>query len=1229
MENLLPLSQNDPLTLFPEPSDSDNLPLELCLYGVSSTKLYLPAKILAPAPYELSVFLDSGADSDFIDKSLVEYLKLPLVPLTRPIKLRLGDKSESSDGVITHRCAPFQLCINGHTEWLQPFVTKVVHPLLLGFSWLQKHNPLIDWTVPSVTFSHPSCLKTCCSKPVTTIGIFPSPLPLPKPVLSRRPAPKSTKITGYYEGYPRQSLPAENAPISVITCQAMKIHLEDENLDRGIVFVDPVTLELLPLDSIYDQSMGFFPDTNENPAAKTDPLADVPDYVIKKYKNLFSKSAADSMPPRRPNDVPIKVIPGATPTYAKVYSLTAEEDATLVAWLKENLGKNFITPSSSPWGAPCFFVKKKDGSLRLCMDYRALNKVTVKDRNPLPLISDLLRTLGRGKIFTTLDLRGAYNLLRIKEGDESKTAFITKYGQFESNVLLFGLANAPAQFQAFMNHLFRHLIGVNVLVYLDDIVIFSDDTENHEKHVKEVFQILEQNHLYVKPEKCFFHKSSISYLGYIISSEGISMDPIKTKAVSEWPAPKTLKELQMFLGFCNFYRSLIPFYARLTLPLTELLKKNVVFAFSEDCQKAFDLLKQTFCSELILGHPDESKPYVLETDASDYAIGSLLYQFDDSGVLRPIAYYSRKMVPAERNYEIYDKELLAIVKSFAHWRHFLLGGHHAITVFCDHKNLEYFMTTKQLTRRQARWAELLSEYNFQVTYRSGLSNVRADAMSRRPDHASPSEPQNLLRIISPEQVVESLQISAITAEGSSIFHSDHLDTDFTTSDWPLFIADFLLSPSNSWLPSIPPSQLQRAKSRLSHFAFNSHGTFCHISNIDKKTLVPYCLLADRPSVLKRFHDELAHLAFKSIIDLVERRYWWPNMKSEIRNYISTCPQCQLSGNFSENYIRPAQPIPSVAHPFERWGIDFVGILPKTRSGNRYIFTAIDYATRWPIAVPCPSQDAATVAQCLYKHILMEFGSPFEIFSDQGKSFLSSGIQSFVEANRINHLKSTPYHPRTNGMVERMHAPLGKGITTLVNGKPERWDEYLPQVLWALRIRSHSVTGYSPFFLLYSTLPRLVSDPSPPVSTLAPPTEEEWSLLEAERMASIMESSGEYRAAANIRTRAAADQLAATMPTGFDLKNAFEIGDMVKLKHREKTKFEFKWKGPYHIVQLGYPGTYWLMDPQGRRLPTTVNQAELSPWLARTPDNVDYFYDGTARSQIPIESGIDLPTSATT
>eukprot|EP00833_Pecoramyces_ruminatium_P005257 jgi/Orpsp1_1/1179289/evm.model.c7180000068770.1 len=429
------------------------------------------------------------------------------------------------------------------------------------------------------------------------------------------------------------------------------------------------------------------------------------------YRDLakvFSKLEADKLPPHRLTDCKIVLQKDATLHYGPIYPLSEEESKTLKEYIKENLKKKFIRYSESPAGYPILFRKKKDGTLRLCVNYKKLNDVTIRNSYPLPLIAEIIERVKGAKYFTKLDLRSAYNLIRIREGDEYKTAFRTKYGHFEYLVMPFGLKNAPATFQSFINYVLRPYLEKFVILYLDDILIFSDDLETHHKQVRQVLETLLENNLYVKLEKC------------------VSTDPKKIKSIKEWPIPTCVKDVQRFIGLCNYYRRFVKNFAQIARPLHNLTKKNIKFSWNENCQKSFEELKNRLISTPILMHPDPEKQYILECDASNYAIGAILSQYDDENRLHPVAYYSRSLNNAEINYPITDKELLAIKDSFSTWRHLLLGAKHQIVVYTDHKNLLYTLGGKIGNQRQHRWHLFFQEYDFQLIYRQGRKNGKPD-----------------------------------------------------------------------------------------------------------------------------------------------------------------------------------------------------------------------------------------------------------------------------------------------------------------------------------------------------------------------------------------------------------------------------------------------------------------------------------------------------------------------
>ncbi len=432
-------------------------------------------------------------------------------------------------------------------------------------------------------------------------------------------------------------------------------------------------------------------------------LSNVPS-EYRDLKGVFSKSRAASLPPHRPYDCAIDLLPGTSPPKGKLYSLSAPEREAMEKYISDSLAAKIIRPSSSPAGAGFFFVKKKDGSLRPCIDYRGLNNITVKNTYPLPLMSSAFERLQGASFFTKLDLRNAYHLVRIREGDEWKTAFNTPRGHFEYRVLPFGLSNAPAVFQALVNDVLRDMLNQFIYVYLDDILIFSHSLQEHVQHVRRVLQRLLENGLYVKAEKCVFHAQSVPFLGYIVSVEGMRMDPDRVQAVVDWPTPDSRKALQRFLGFANFYRRFIRSFSQLAAPLTALTSIKTPFRWSSAAEAAFTKLKGCFVSAPILIAPDPSRQFVVEVDASEVGVGAVLSQRSSSDdKVHPCAYFSHRLSPAERNYDIGNRELLAVKLALEEWRHWLEGSGVPFIIWTDHKNLEYIKSAKRLNSRQARW----------------------------------------------------------------------------------------------------------------------------------------------------------------------------------------------------------------------------------------------------------------------------------------------------------------------------------------------------------------------------------------------------------------------------------------------------------------------------------------------------------------------------------------------
>ena len=768
------------------------------------------------------------------------------------------------------------------------------------------------------------------------------------------------------------------------------------------------------------------------------------------YQDVFEKKNADILPEHRPYDCSIDLKEGTQPPFGPIYSLLQDKLAELKTYIEENLAKNFIRHSKSPAGAPILFVKKKDGSLRMCVDYRGLNKITIKNRYPLPLISGLLDQLNQAKIYTKIDLRGAYNLVRIKEGDEWKTAFRTRYGHFEYNVMPFGLTNAPAAFQHFMNDVFREYLDNFVVCYLDDILIYSKNIEEHEIHVRQVLQKLRDAGLYAKMEKCVFHTTQVDFLGYIISNDGLMMDSKKVQTIIDWKIPRSVRDVQCFLGFANYYRIFIKDFSRVAAPLTRLTGKDK-FQWNEEAEAAFEALKTLFVSAPILYRVDFSKAFFMETDASDFALGAVLSQMGTDDKLHPIAFHSRKFSAAEINYEIHDKELLAIVDSFQEWRHYLEGASSPVTVYTDHKNLEYFMSARVLNRRQARWSMSLSRFEFIITYRPGKQQGLSDALSRR-SYFAPKEgdiafEQQRTVLLKPEQ-----------------FHLRALKSTLTVDS--TFVKQIQSSMSSD--PLVLDIKSNSSKSHdSSKFEFKNNLLY-----FEGRLYVPKG--EARLRVLQARHDFPAagHFGYNKTLELISRDFWWPKMWKSVKDFVQSCDICSRSKTPRHRPYGLLQPLPIPQQPWSSISMDFITDLPSSGSYDS-IFVIVDRFTKMAHFVPCTkSITGEETAQLFIDNIYRYHGLPKDIISDRGTQFVSRFWRTLFKILKVDIKLSSAFHPQTDGQTERVNQVLEQYLRCTINYQQDDWTTLLPLAEFAYNNTVHSSTQQTPFFANYGYHPRL-------------------------------------------------------------------------------------------------------------------------------------------------------------
>ena len=490
-------------------------------------------------------------------------------------------------------------------------------------------------------------------------------------------------------------------------------------------------------------------------------LAKVP--VVNEFFDVFPEDLP-GLPPDREIEFEIELALGTEPISIAPYRMAPAELKELKVQMEELLSKGFVKTSTSPWGAPVLFVKKKDGSLRLCIDYRQLNQVTIRNQYPLPRIDDLFDQLQGAKVFSKIDLRSGYHQLKVRREDVPKTAFKTRYGHYEFLVMPFGLTNAPAAFMDLMNRVFGPYLDKFVIVFIDDILVYSSSKEEHAEHLRIILQTLREHQLYAKFIKCQFWLDRVAFLGHVVSVEGISVDPQKIEAIVDWKPPTNITKVRNFLGLAGYYRKFVEGFSKIATPLTKLTRKEEKFIWSEACQNSFDELKQRLTTAPVLTLPSGSEGFTVYCDASKQGLGCVLMQHD-----RVIAYASRQLKKHEVNYPTHDLELAAVVFALRIWRHYLYGV--PCRIFTDHKSLQYLFSQKDLNMRQRRWIELIKDYDCTIEYHPGKANVVADALRRKPSSSLAQLKAEYLTML---VELRSMGVSLETVESGTLVAAFHV-----------------------------------------------------------------------------------------------------------------------------------------------------------------------------------------------------------------------------------------------------------------------------------------------------------------------------------------------------------------------------------------------------------------------------------------------------------------------
>jgi hypothetical protein len=883
-------------------------------------------------------------------------------------------------------------------------------------------------------------------------------------------------------------------------------------------------------------------------STRVDDLPEEIQQLLGEFADIIVDELPRSLPPMRSVSHHIDLIPGASLPNKAAYRLTPQENEEVKRQVQNLQDKGLVRESLSPCAVPTVLSPKKGGGWRMCTDSRAINKITIRYRFPLPRMDDLMDCLSGANYFSKIDLKSRYHQIRMREGDEWKTAFKTNEGLYEWLVMPFGLTNAPSTFMRLMNEVLQEFIGKFVVVYLDDILIFSKTRAEHLRHLAIVMRRLQQEKLLINLKKCSFMQTELIYLGFVISANELKMDPEKVDVIRNWPSPRNVFEVRSFHGLASFYRKFIRNFSGISAAMMDTVKKrHKVFQWTAEAERSFKLLKQKITEQPVLVLPDFQKTFQVKCDASGYAVGGVLSQDD-----RPVAYYSEKLDDAKLKYSTYDKEFYAIIQALKKWRHYLIPKE--FVLYSDNHALQFVSQQEKLNQKHAKWVEYMQNFTFVIKHISGTANKVADALSRK------------------FLLLQEFRVKTLGFENLRNMYAG--DSDF--SEAYEAAENPVLRDRSPWIDYLIQDGLLFKGNQL---------------------CIPDCSM--RENLVKEKHSGglAGHFGHDKTFAKLSESYFWPGMRADVKRFVDRCRICQHAKGRKQN-TGLYQPLPIPKRPWEAISMDFVLGLPRTQRGVDSIFVVVDRFSKMAHFIPChKTSDATHIANLFFKEIVRLHGLPRSIVSDRDTKFIGHFWRTLWRKLGTDLAFSSAYHPQTDGQTEVVNRSLGDLLRSLVTEHHSSWDQILPQAEFAYNDSVNRSTGKSPFQILYGTQPRGVSE-------LREPEQTETSSARAEEFAEAMKelhekvkqrlqkSNQEYKRRADQRKR----QL------------QFAVGDLV-LVHLRKERFprgtynklKMKKIGPCKILRKFGENAYELELPEDIGISPIFNISDLYPYK---PDEAD-------------------------